>query len=565
MFNYGLFEGKYRILKPLGQGGMGRVYLAENIRLGSLWAIKQIRKTEADSRAFPAESAILRKLNHPSLPRIFDILEDESSYYMIVDYIEGESLDKKLKECGSFTEETVLGWAKQICDVLVYLHEFRPNPIIYRDLKPSNIILAGDGSIKLIDFGIAREYKKESSGDTVYIGTRGYAAPEQYGCGQTSAASDIYSFGVTVYELLTGESPAAGSGGIRQSLYGNQRISAEMMQIIEKCTRTDPSQRFRSARELLECLNKTGREEGTGCNAEKGAGKGSEDTGGSFKKLVLTVWDNAEFGCELAYLAARVTGYSVLLADLDLLAPKADLYLNVRKNPDRITSDGILGDSGIDIVMNSLEKSHVSGNILAEASVKRRELKNLFIITGNYKLDNYEYYKDESLHRFVEKCYRDFDITILLVNKSIYDSYTVISLIRSDYNIVATRPELDRIREYNEYIMFLSRTQQIPPEKTKFVAYEYDEWEGLSKTVLAQVTGYNLIGKVGYSKRRIKYRNLKIPYVRRMEKNIVSDYINIMRFFNITSKPSLSGSVSNFLSRSARAFGLKKALKASIW
>jgi hypothetical protein len=561
MLNQGLFEGKYRILGTLGQGGMGRVYLAENIKLGSLWAIKQISKTHAAGSAFPAESNILRKLNHPSLPRIFDIVEDESSYYIIVDYIEGESLDKKLREYGSFPEETVLEWAKQICDVLVYLHEFKPNPIIYRDLKPSNIILTGDGTIKLIDFGIAREYKKESSGDTIYIGTRGYAAPEQYGSGQTSAVTDIYSFGVTVYEILTGEGPASNSAGIKQGLYGHSRISTEMMHIIEKCTRIDPSQRFQSSRELLECLNKLGKDKGTADNAKTGLNKGIEDMGGSFKKLVLTVWDNAEFGCELAYLAARTTGYSVLLADLDLLAPRADLYLNIRKNPDRITSDGIFGDSGINIVMNSLEKSYASGNILAQASVKRRELGNLFVITGNYKLENYEYYKDESLHKFLEKCYRDFDITILLVNKSIYDSYTVISLIRSDYNIVAVRAELDKIREYNEYIMFLSRSQQIPPEKTKFIAFEYDEWEGLCKSVLAQVTGYNLIGKVGYSKRRIKYRNLKIPYVRRMENNIVSDYINIMSFFNIMKKPSLSDSVRKYLNRSFAVLGLKKALR----
>jgi serine/threonine protein kinase len=202
-----LLEGKYRILSTLGQGGMGRVYLAENIKLGTLWAIKHLQKKPSSSCNLYIEPNILKKLNHPALPRIFDIFEDAGNIYIVVDYIEGVSLDKKLEEVGSFPEEVVLEWAAQLCDVLMYLHGIKPNPIIYRDMKPANIILAEGGRLKLIDFGIAREYKSGTCSDTICIGTRGYAAPEQYGAGQTSVASDIYSLGVTLYHLLTGKSP----------------------------------------------------------------------------------------------------------------------------------------------------------------------------------------------------------------------------------------------------------------------------------------------------------------------------------------------------------------------
>ena len=165
---------------------MSRVYLGENIKLGTLWAIKEIKKTNDRKIDFYVEPNILKKLSHPALPRIFDIIESDEFLYIIVDYIEGDSLDKALINEGKFDEKTVLGWTRQICDVLLYLHNLKPNPVIYRDMKPANIILTKEGCIKLIDFGIAREFKSDSDSDTVYIGTRGYAAPEQYGSGQSS-------------------------------------------------------------------------------------------------------------------------------------------------------------------------------------------------------------------------------------------------------------------------------------------------------------------------------------------------------------------------------------------
>jgi serine/threonine protein kinase len=151
-----LFKRKYKIHKILGSGGMGKVYLAENINLGTFWAIKEVHKQEVSELDFLAEANILKKLSHPALPRIFDVIEEEDRIFVIFDYIEGTPLDKKLEQKGKFSEQTVICWTKQICEVLIYLHSIKPNPIIYRDMKPSNIILAKDGSIKLIDFGIAR-------------------------------------------------------------------------------------------------------------------------------------------------------------------------------------------------------------------------------------------------------------------------------------------------------------------------------------------------------------------------------------------------------------------------
>ncbi|MDQ0231475.1 serine/threonine-protein kinase [Metabacillus malikii] len=247
-----LFDEKYKILNVLGKGGMGKVYLAQNVKLGTLWAIKQVYKRPDSPVDFLAEPNIMKKLNHPSLPRIFDIIDDDNSIFIVLDYVEGVSLDKELRTVGHFSEQEVVEWAKQICDVYIYLHEHKPNPIIYRDMKPSNLMKAPDGTIKVIDFGIAREYKEESAGDTQILGTPGYAAPEQRQS-QTSERSDIYSLGVTLYHLVTGLSPS--------SIYEfkpirdlDATLSEGLEEILEKMLRNDPAERYQSARELLDDL-----------------------------------------------------------------------------------------------------------------------------------------------------------------------------------------------------------------------------------------------------------------------------------------------------------------------
>jgi serine/threonine-protein kinase len=245
-----LFDDKYEILKVLGQGGMGKVYLTRNIKLGTLWAIKQVDKQASVAVDLLAEPNIMKQLKHPKLPRIFDILDTKTSIFIIVDYVEGESLNKVLTREGKISESVLVEWAKQICDVFIYLHEHHPNPIIYRDMKPSNLMKTPDGEIRVIDFGIAREYKKEAKTDTQVLGTAVYAAPEQRLGMQTDERSDIYSLGVTLYQLATGESPSAAilSRPIRKIL---PTCSEGFEEILGKMLRQDPDERYQNARELL--------------------------------------------------------------------------------------------------------------------------------------------------------------------------------------------------------------------------------------------------------------------------------------------------------------------------
>lgn len=252
-----IIDGKYEILKLIGKGGMSEVYLAMDKNLNKQWAVKEIRKRGRDKnndvivQSAIAEANMMKKLDHPCLPRIVDILDKDDVIYVIMDYIEGEPLNKVLEKYGAQSQENVIEWAEDLCGVLDYLHTQNP-PIIYRDMKPANIMLQPNGTIKLIDFGIAREYKETNLEDTVSLGTKGYAAPEQFGGkGQTDQRTDIYCLGVTLYHLVTGKNPCEPPYEIYPIRYWNPELSAGLENIILKCTQLNPEDRYASCAELL--------------------------------------------------------------------------------------------------------------------------------------------------------------------------------------------------------------------------------------------------------------------------------------------------------------------------
>lgn len=256
-----VIDGKYEVLKLIGQGGMSKVYLAMDKRLNKQWAVKEIEKRTRDKnndviiQSAIAEANMIKKLDHPSLPRIVDIIDNGNVIYVIMDYIEGEPLDKVLNEFGAQAQDLVIDWAKQLCEVLYYLHSCNP-PIIYRDMKPANVMIKPDGNIKLIDFGIAREYKEQNLADTVCLGTKGYAAPEQFGGkGQTDARTDIYCLGVTIYHLITGQNPCEPPYELYPIRHWNPMLSGGLERIIQKCTQLNPDDRYQSCAELLYALN----------------------------------------------------------------------------------------------------------------------------------------------------------------------------------------------------------------------------------------------------------------------------------------------------------------------
>lgn len=251
-----VLKGKYEILALIGEGGMSRVYLARDLELvNKQWAIKEVDRRATDPMGRPieqslaSEAELLSKLQHPAIVDIVDIEKTDSYIYVVMDHVEGEPLDKVVRQKGPQREEDVQNWMIQVCDALGYLHRQDP-PVVYRDMKPNNIMLHPDGYVKLIDLGVAREYKDEQKKDTVAFGTTGYAAPEQYGKAQTDARTDIYGIGATMWHLLGGSAPPVEFPlpNVRDANPDVGEGYADV--IIPKCTQLERESRYQSCEEL---------------------------------------------------------------------------------------------------------------------------------------------------------------------------------------------------------------------------------------------------------------------------------------------------------------------------
>lgn len=254
MLNNGtILQQRYKIVKILGHGGMGAVYLGEDQRLPTKWAIKEMKKeglseeekTEA-AELFQTEARLLSELRHRNLPRIVDFFEQNEQLYLVMDFVEGQTLEQRMKDGGPIPLKFALEMSLQIADVLDYLHS-REEPIVFRDFKPGNVMLTPNDEVKLIDFGIARVFKKEASTDTKALGTPGYAAPEQYGKGQSGPRTDIYAFGATLHHALTGRDPTGAPFQFAPITEYRQDLPAEFVSLLESCVQLKSADRPESA------------------------------------------------------------------------------------------------------------------------------------------------------------------------------------------------------------------------------------------------------------------------------------------------------------------------------
>lgn len=252
---------RYVIKKTLGQGGMGAVYLAADKRIpDKMWAVKELWDFGDPSTRhliqsqFQREASILATLDHPNLPRITDFFVDNNQEYLVMDYVNGKTTEQLLREAGGpLKMEFVLKIAEQLMDVLIYLHQQNP-PVIFRDLKPANVMVTSGGKVKLIDFGIARVFTAGKTKDTIIMGTPGFAAPEQYGTGQSDQRSDIYGLGATLYFQVTGQDPADNPFHFEPPSSINPEVPKKLENAILKCVQMEPEKRFESVEQMKEYL-----------------------------------------------------------------------------------------------------------------------------------------------------------------------------------------------------------------------------------------------------------------------------------------------------------------------
>jgi serine/threonine protein kinase len=256
-----VLSDRYEILNTLYEGTYTTVYYCRDIRDNSVCAIKELwggkisgEEKDIALKNFEYEVKILRTLRHQGIPRFIAHFSDETWHYLVMEYIEGKTLASLLEEKSApFEIQQVLSWSLEVCDVFHFLHN-RASPIIFRDLNPRTIMVTGAGTLKLIDFGLARFFDSVKDRDTYVLGTFGYAAPEQYGKKQTNPRTDIYALGATIYTLLTLQD-------VRSFLFifppvrrFNKKVPPWLERVISRCLEKEPEKRFKNALSLKDAL-----------------------------------------------------------------------------------------------------------------------------------------------------------------------------------------------------------------------------------------------------------------------------------------------------------------------
>lgn len=251
-------EDKYLLLRLLGRSGIVKTYMATDSS-DRMWAVKVCDKaspnyTEHMRATIMQEAHIMQKFNHPAIPKVEDLIENEKHIAVVRKYIEGNTLHELLVKNGPFRESDVIYYARCLVVVLLYMHKFDP-PYIYRDMKPMNVIVTPAGDVKLIDFGICDVQESLKAGiiEEVY-GTRGYVAPEQFN-GKYDSRTDIYGLGITMHHLVTGISPNEPPYEMPPVRQVRPEISQGMEYIIQKCIALNPDERYQNCEELLLDLN----------------------------------------------------------------------------------------------------------------------------------------------------------------------------------------------------------------------------------------------------------------------------------------------------------------------
>jgi serine/threonine protein kinase len=255
---------RYKILGVLGGGGQGAVYQARDLNfpdVKKLVAVKEMLNPATDPslrastiKTFQREANILATLNHPAIPKIYDFFDWNDRAYLVMEYIHGNDLEELLSKTKALPVEKVIEWAIDLCDLLEYLHNHQPEPIIFRDMKPANVMIDERGKVRLIDFGIAKTFQPNIK--HTMIGTEGYSAPEQYK-GNVTPLSDIYSLGATLHHVLTRRDPRLEppfSFPERPILDFNDQVPHELASIVEKAVEFEADKRFQSCLEMKKAL-----------------------------------------------------------------------------------------------------------------------------------------------------------------------------------------------------------------------------------------------------------------------------------------------------------------------
>lgn len=355
MLNSGdILDGKYEVIKILGKGGMGIVYLCKNIRFENLWAIKEIIKDTKNIDVL-TEANILKNLDHLGIRRIVDVFYEKNKFYMVQDYVEGQTLAEYVKASGSVDRDVICGITLDLCDILGYLHNQNP-AIIYRDLKPSNIMITSSRKVVLIDFGISKVYKEDTEKDIACAGSNGYAAPEQYGSGKSCMQTDIYGLGMLIYFMLKGKGPCTGIEPLLDENY-DKDFDDSLRIIIQRCVKINISDRYVSVNDLRKAILEVSKEDEYK--------KNSVFSSHIISTNLVNKYIKAKFMNKRQFIKTTKVFLFFIMA---VLAGMYILYGNIKQGIDMNTADAITDDATIQTMKQTTTLDIQNINVNQEAS-----------------------------------------------------------------------------------------------------------------------------------------------------------------------------------------------------
>ncbi|MCQ2978169.1 MAG: protein kinase [Clostridia bacterium] len=482
-------KGKYLIEKFIGKGGMGSVYLCKNILLGNKWAMKIVPKDYEYLKYFRREADILEKLNHPNMPKIIDLFEDDFNIYIVETYIEGQLLSEKIVREGRLSENDAIDYMMQLSDILGYLHQTKPFPIVYRDLKPNNIIISHNNRLVLVDFSIAKLHNAQSEEDTIIAGNKYYSSPEQLNLQEKSdPRSDIYSLGMLALRMITGKMKDSISV---YDLNEYNEISQDLKDIITKCIYKSSSLRYQDMFELQRDLKLLKQ------NNEKIISKD--------KKIILVDGVNNSGKTFLATnLAKYFASNKIKVALLDLtnelgcceyLDVKLDdnisnsvnikNYDDAKKNSYKVKKylEVYKGDIGDEKEIAMFSRMLLKGNDIVIIDCNKSDLNFLYgqvdeillSITQDEKIENSA---NKLIVDYVDKKI-DFDLVKIIVSK--YDQeFKTLSKILDEINII---PKIFRVTQSFKYIYkvpnVMRRELLVMTRDKEFKINDYEIYEAM--------------------------------------------------------------------------------------
>ncbi len=468
-----IINERYKIISILQATANSVVSLCHDQVIGNHKVIKEIKKNKGKDLG---EFEVLKNLQHPGLPHVYDVFEDMGSYYIVLELIEGKTIKDLVESSYTFTIEEATELLKKILYILQYLHTLQPNAVIHGDVKPENIII-NDQGVYLIDFASVTNQK----------GTSNFIAPERLLGKKKNIQSDIYSLGLVAYYMLTGKMKK-----IFEKIQSEQHYH-ELFSIIEKCSKKNSMERYSSTSQIINDLNKI-----TSKNQENIARHSNK---------IISIQGNSMLAGELAHVLSKYCKKKTLLIDTNIFSGELDNLINHKKC--KLYLQDYLFEYN-----EQLYKPYPKGN--------------LSILPCRVDIEGYENFNESFLDTLMAKHLSDYEVIIINCTDYIYDSMNIKSMYLADYVIFSVQYGINDIRKNNAIIDFLCRRQQL--SRSRFFVVQFNSYHShIRQSITSKAIEANWLGVIPYSKKRSMLTATANNYATKIEKNIRRKYVKLIK------------------------------------